>query len=164
VFQRSSEKEAAIELLRSFRLDEPFRGRRSAVEQFETAYDAINRPVTGSTDPAQTSLIPMREAIETALDHLLHMRPIRTNIGNVQGQNKDWRKIVAIAIQLKKDEIPESIFQSWARDWSNLKSQLLSPAKTERIDRAEWGRRISKATRFVIAFLSGLDAGKIDHP
>jgi hypothetical protein len=161
VVDRSAEKEKVLELMRKFQLNKSFHGRYSSANQFEIAYDAMNRPVSERIDPANTSLIPMREAIETALDHLLFLRPIRSNIRDVEGPNKDWRKIKAIADQLKRDGVPKGQIQSWARDWQSLKKGLLSPAKTEKIDREEWRNRINKATIFVIGFLSGLDPDKL---
>jgi hypothetical protein len=161
VIKRSADKEKVIGLMRSLQLHESFHGRKSSTDQFETAYNALNRPVSGLSDPANTSLIPMREAIETAIDHLLYLRPTRSNIGDVRGQNKDCRKVVAIGSQLGRDAIQEEQIQSWARDWWSLKKQMLSPAKTEPIDREKWIRRINQATVFLIGFLSGLDPKKL---
>jgi hypothetical protein len=154
-------KNEAIELLELFGLDKPFHDRRSALEQFNIAYKSLERPVTGDIDPANTSLIPMRECIETALDHLLYIRPERSNIGDVPGRNKDWRKIIAISEQLKRDEINEDLIHSWARDWTNLKDQL-SSAKIDPLNRTQWSQLIQKATLFIINLLSGLDENKIN--
>jgi hypothetical protein len=160
LIDRAANRHEAVDLFRSLGLDKSFHGRRSALEQFEVAYDAMEKPVTGATDPAQTSLLPIREAIETALDHLLYLRPNRVNIGDVEGKNKDWRKIIAISADLKKGNIPDQIVQSWARDWSNLKDDL-SYAKIDPLDRSEWARLLNKATLFVISFFSGLDPEKL---
>jgi hypothetical protein len=161
VIKKSANKTEALQLMHTLNLDKPFLNRRSSAEQFETAYDAMNKPVTGKFEPANTSLIPMREAIETALDQLLNQRPNKTNIPDVENQNKDWRKINAIAEQLKQDSIPDSQISYWAGEWTTLKKNLLSPAKTERIDRDEWAKRINRSTIFLIGFLSGLDSTKL---
>ena len=161
VVTRSADKEKVLKLMRDLGLDRPYHDRRSAAEQFETAYDAMSKPVAGNVDPAGTSLIPMREAIETAIDHLLDKRPARTNLPAVKGQNKDWRKVHAIAEQLKKDSIPDSQVASWAQEWSTLKDRSLSPAKTEPVHRDEWARRINTATIFLNGFLSGIDTTKL---
>jgi hypothetical protein len=158
---KSANKNMALSLIDQFGLDKSFQNRVSVRDQFETSYDAINRPVTGKFDPANTSLIPMREAIGTMIDHLLYLRPDRSNIKESKGLNKDWRKVIAIADQLKRDDLPEYQPQSWAEEWSNLKNKKLSPGKTERIDRDEWFTRIHLATIFIIGFLSGLDSKKI---
>lgn len=158
---KSADKYKALLLIDQFGLDKSFHNRRSVRDQFETSYDAINRPVTGKFDPANTSLIPMREAIETMIDHLLYLRPDRSNIKDSKGPNKDWRKVTAIAAQLKKDNLPESQPQSWAEEWIELKRTMLSPGKTEQINRDEWLKRINLATIFIIGFLSGLDPEKL---
>ena len=147
-----------------FRLDVSMPGRRSALDQIRTAFDAMRRTVqdSGTIDtPANTSLIPMREGIETALDHLLELRPNRTNINRALGPNQPWRKVVAVAEQLKKVEIDEAQVSAWARDWVNLKNKDLSPAKNDVPGRDEWIRRINRATVYFEGLLDGLDPMKI---
>jgi len=60
----------------------------------------------------------------------------------------------------KKDDVPDEMVDSWARDWTNLKDEL-SSAKVDPLDRSEWSRLLNKATLFVKSFLSGLDPSKI---
>lgn len=161
VLGRSADKEKVLHLMTNLRLNESYHDRISAAQQFETAYDALNRPVSGNHDPANTSLIPMREAIETTLDHLGYLRPQRSNLENAEGESKDWRKVTTVASQLQKEGITDSEIQSLARDWVNLKKKDLSPSKTEIIGREEWTKRINKATVFLISFLSSLDPAKL---
>lgn len=161
VLGRSADKKKVLHLMSNLRLNESYHDRISAAQQFETAYDALNRPVSGKHDPANTSLIPMREAIETTLDHLGYLRLQRTNLENADGESKDWRKVITVASQLRKEGITDSEIQSLARDWVNLKKEDLSPAKTESISREEWAKRINKATVFLAGFLSALDPAKL---
>ncbi|MGA2111759.1 MAG: hypothetical protein ABSG98_06365 [Anaerolineales bacterium] len=161
VLARTASKEKVVELMKAFGLDKSHHGRISAIRQFITAYDALQRPVSGDFDPASTSIIPMREAIETTIDHLLDLRPTRSNLVAAEGQNKDWRKVAAIADQLRKDFVTPEQIQSWARDWCFLKRSTLSPSKTEPINRSTWERRINEATIFLASLMSGLDPAKL---
>lgn len=160
VIERAAKKEKAFELMEKFGLDEThIEGQLSPREQFETAYDALSRPVSGEDRIATTSLIPMRGAIDSALDNLLHQTSGAT-LTATDGPNKPYRKVAVISRELALDEVEESQRQKWAQDWVRLLDEL-SGGKKEAIERDELRRLVNKATLFVIGFLSGLDPNKL---
>ena len=89
------------------------------------------------------------------------MRPESLSYKDLDGENKDWRKVIAISDQLIKDDLPKNQPQAWASEWVDLKNHKLSPVKTKAINREEWFKRIYISTVFIIGFLSGLDPQKL---
>lgn len=149
-------REDVAELLIRFGFDEPqFPGDKSPLEQFTISQEAFNRPVTPS-DPASTSLIPLRECIHSVLDGLIQARPNPEPIGKNQR-----KKVIAIGNQLKSDSLPNEIVQEWADEWHDLNRGDLSGAKREAISRQEWQRRLRRGTLFLHSILKGLDPGKL---
>lgn len=160
VVERTVNKENVIKLLNKLGLDRKC-DYKNSLENFIIAHDSLEKTVTGEVDPAITSLIPMRESINTAIDDLLKMRPRRDNIPLIQGLNKEQRKIRVIAEQLKYDDIDDAQIRNWTDEYKDLNDRLLSPSKNSYIDRDEWIRSINKATIFLESFLSGIDPEKL---
>ena len=161
VIERAAKKEKAFKLMEQLGLDESHvRGLLNPLEQFKTAHDALSKPVSGEDRVATTSLIPMREAINSALDNLLHHASGAT-LTSADGPNKPYRKVAVIARELGRDEIHETQRQKWAQDWDRLLAEL-SDGKKEIIERDELRRIVNKSTLFIISLLSGLDSDKLN--
>lgn len=162
VIERAANKEKAYKLMGQLGLDESHvDGQLSPLEQFRTAYDALERPVSGEDRVATTTLIPMREAIDSALDNLLH-RVSGASLTAADGPNRPFRKVAVIGRELALDEVDESQRQKWAQDWVRLLDEL-SDGKKEIIERDELRRLVNKATLLVIGLLSGLDPKKVNR-
>jgi hypothetical protein len=161
VISRSANRDKVIGLMKQFDLDKPHKeGEVSPMDQFQAAYDALNRPVSGEIPRANTALIPMREAIDSSLDSLLH-RTSGARLDKADGPNKPYRKVMAIAKALSLDEIDEPQFRNWAQIWHDLLDEL-SGAKKEMIGREELRRLVNKSTLFLSSLLGGLDSDKLN--
>ena len=154
VSERAAHADEVANLMKSLGLDQAPPGRKSALELFETAHAAFKAPVLEG-NPIATSLIPMREAIRTAIDALLRRRPKQEKSRN------EWSKIVSIGRQLKRDGLPDTIVPSWASQWTHALQTYLSPAKEEDIPRDEWRQRLVRSTVFLKGFLGGIDPSKL---
>jgi hypothetical protein len=146
-------RRSVINLFHELSLDQPLNGEISPIAQFEIAFEAYDHPVT-DTDPAATSLVPMRECIRTLLGVLLKLRPTQ------ESAKPEREKIISIGKQLCKGGNSESVIIEWADQWDRLDNLDLSPAKNVPISRDEWTDRITRATLFLESFLSGLDRQK----
>jgi hypothetical protein len=131
-------------------------GKKSPVELLHTAHQAYSQPVSPS-NPVSTSLIPMRECIESVVNELLRRRPKQ------EKAKKNWSKIESIGRQLKKEEVDPAEIQSWARQYRELVHTILSPAKQADLSREEWEVRLQQATLFLEGFLKGLDPSKFKN-
>lgn len=152
---RPALRESVEDLLEEFGFDHPqYPGEKSPLEQFRIAHEAFNTPVTES-DPASTSLIPLRECIHSVLDGLLQSRPNPEPTGRNQR-----KKLISIAMQLKSDSLPDEVAQEWADEWHDLNTGDLSGAKRQDMSREEWERRLRRGTSFLHSLLKGLDSSK----
>ena len=151
---RSSREEEVIALMKSLGLDSAQKGKKSPLEQFQTAHESFSKPVIES-NPIITSLIPMRESIRLTIDYLLRRRPKQ------EITKREWDKIISIGSQLSYSTISQQQIQSWAGIWLGELKYSLSPAKEEDISRDEWTKRITKSTLFLKSFLSGIDLTKL---
>jgi len=154
VSERAADAKEVGKLMESLELDQAPPGRKSALEQFKTAHAAFKAPVSEG-NPIATSLIPMRESIHTTINTLLRRRPKQEKTKN------ECSKIVSIGRQLKRDDLPDSIVNSWASQWTRALQTYLSPAKEEDISRDEWLRRLVRSTLFLKGFLHGIDPSKL---
>lgn len=96
IVNRPEIKANVTKLMRIFHLDISHPGKKSPLENFQIAYHAFENPVADNS-PAITSLIPMREAINSTINELLHSRPKQEMTGI-----SDKNKISSIGKQLKK--------------------------------------------------------------
>jgi hypothetical protein len=154
VVERSANEAEVIGLMKSFGLDIPYEGKRSALDQFRTAHDAFRNPV-GGDQPAITSLIPMREAMRETVDFLLKHRPTQ------EKARSEWAKIHSIGNQLGYDELQAELIDSWAEQWQAILDNDLHEAKQKDINREEWRRRLVRSTLFLKNLLKGLDPNKL---
>jgi len=156
---RPALRESIEKLLKEFGFDDPqYPGEKSPLEQFRIAHEAFNTPVTDS-DPASTSLIPLRECIHSVLDGLFRARPVPEAAGRNQR-----KKLISIATQLKSDSLPDEVAQEWADEWHDLNTGDLSGAKRQEMTREEWERRLRRGTSFLHSLLKGLDMSKFARP
>ncbi len=155
VTTRPTLKDDVIHLIKTFHLDIAPAGKKSTLELFQTAHLAFDVPVSQG-EPAITSLIPMREAINSAIDQLLRLRPIQEKTGS-----SDRKKILSIGTQLKKSIIDDVVIQQWADQWHDINDNDLSGSKRHQMTREEWRHRLFRATQFLYSFLSGLDPEKL---
>jgi hypothetical protein len=153
--KRPALKSKVIILLQMFHLDKSPTGKKSSLELFQIAHQAYEAPISNNI-PVITSLVPMREAVESALDALLKLRPIQEPTGSSHS-----RKIESIGAQLKKDNISDRIIQEWANQWHDISDRDLSASKRYQMTRDEWGRKLNRATEFFYSFLTGLDSSKL---
>jgi hypothetical protein len=147
--------------MRSFGLAKPPAGKKSVVELFETAWAAYDMPVTTSFS-ANTSLIPMRECLEMAIDELLKKRPSQESVrGGWLG------KIASLFKSLGRAGVTEADIQGLMNQWQNparpdlaLEDEL-SSAKTANYGRGQSMDVLRRATIFLKQLLTGLDPAKL---
>jgi hypothetical protein len=153
VIDRSINQEEIVTWMKVFGLDKSYPNEKTAIEHFRTAWAAYEMPLT-STSPVNTSLIPMRECIETVITQLLQRR-------QQQEPAKSWRdKILSLGKQAVLGGITESDVVSWANEWEKL-VDALSGAKKSSYSRPEWLALLREATLFLKSFLLGLDPNKL---
>jgi len=152
IINRPPHKEEVLNLVKEFGLDKTMSGQKSVLQQFETAWAAYDRPVT-SDSPINTSLLPMREAIESTISELLRSRPKQESTKNLK------EKIISIGKQLACDGILVDNIQGWASKWYGLQNKL-SESKNKDLPRDEWHKLLLEATLFLKELLLGLDISK----
>lgn len=148
-----TDKEKAIRLLIEFGFDQGYSGKKSPLEHFQTAYDAFESPVN-QNNPVDSSLLPMRSAIEDIIATLLRKRPKQIKTG------RNLLKIKSIGNQLCRQGIGCTTITSWAEEYKRLISQL-SSAKDDDFTREKWRILIRDSTIFIQEFLEGLDPQKM---
>jgi hypothetical protein len=158
VANRPTLKADVINLIQTFHLDIAPTGKKSPLELFRTAHQAFESPIS-KDNPVITSLVPMREAVESALDELLKLRPQQESTGSSHS-----KKILSIGAQLKKDFISDVVVQEWADQWHDISDKDLSASKRYHMTREEWSRKLIRATQFFHSFLTGLDPMKTRKP
>lgn len=147
-----AEKNKVLSLLRQYGLDSAISGRKSPIEQFETACAAFENPAKAG-NPAVTSLIPMRECINETIAALLRRRP-------KQEPARKQQKILSIGKQLSQNGVSTSAIRSLADRWSEL-SDKLSGSKQSLYSREEWITCLRQASLFLIQLLQRLDRSKM---
>jgi hypothetical protein len=155
VANRPTLKDEVISLIRTFHLDIAPTGQKSSLELFQIAHKAFESPIS-TGNPVITSLVPMREAIESALDELLKLRHKQEATGASYS-----KKILSIGAQLKKDFISDVVVQEWADQWHDINDKDLSASKRYQMTREEWSRKLNRATLLFHSLLTGLDPTKI---
>lgn len=154
ISKRIADKKQVASIMREFNLDKPFPGEKSPLELFLTAHNAFEIPVNND-DPVGTSLIPIRESINSLISHLLRERP------NQEPCKNEIEKIKSIGKQLKKESLAENVIISLADQWHLMKNEELSPSKNKLISRKEWQYRLNRSTIFIESLLNGLDVNKL---
>jgi len=153
VIDKLVEKSKALELLHEFGLSTSSPGRKSQVDLLEASCAAFERPVTQGSS-ASTSLIPMRECINSTIAALLQRRP-------KQEPAKSHRdKILSIGIQSAHSGITDWAINSMADRWEKLSNEL-SSSKQKDIPREEWMAILRRAMVLLIEFLQSLDQKKM---
>jgi hypothetical protein len=153
VIDRLAEKSKALELLHEFGLSTTAPGRKSPPELLEAACAAFERPVTQGS-AASTSLIPMRECINSTVAALLQRRP-------KQEPAKSHRdKILSIGSQTAHSGITDWAIELMADRWEKL-SKELSSSKQKDVPREEWMAIMRRAMVLLIEFLQSLDQTKM---
>ena len=153
VIDRLPFKQKAVDLLHKFGLDTAAGGKKSPVDHFAAAWAAFERPVaTGSV--AITSLIPMRQCIDSVVAELIRRRPEQEQI------KPRADKIKFIGRQLARDGIRATVIQSLNERYGKLHDEL-SSAKEAALSREEWRASLQKATLFLVELLECLDPAKI---
>lgn len=151
---RPALKDEVVQLFRDFGFDVPQApGEKSPLEQFEIAHTSFLNPVT-EDNPVSTSLLPLRECIDTVVASLIRMRPHQEP---AQGHRN---KIISIGIQLKKTSFPQTIVEELADQWHSLHDDL-SGSKKKNITRDDWLARLNRGTSFLHGLLNGLDPHKL---
>lgn len=142
-------------LIRVFGLHNAPPGEKAPLELFDMAQSAFSSPVSGS-NPASTSLLPMRECIQATLTQLLRRRPTQEQTGSSEKE-----KVKSIARQLRRANVGDEVVEAWADEWHRLNDKDLSSSKRAQLSRKEWGLRLTTATRFLHSLLSQLDPTKL---
>lgn len=153
VIDRLVEKSKALELLHDFGLSTTAPGRKSPTELLEAACAAFERPVTQGSS-ASTSLIPMRECINSTVTALLQRR-------HKQEPARSHRdKILSIGRQAALSGIKDWAINSMAGRWEKLWNEL-SSSKQKDVSRKEWMAILRQAMALLIEFLQSLDQTKM---
>jgi len=147
-------RDDVIELFKEFGFDVPqVPGDKSPQEQFTIAHESFQNPITVG-NPVSTSLLPMRESIDTIIASLLRMRPTQEETKNERA------KIISIGLQLKKENLPQNVVEELADEWHSLKKDL-SGFKKKDAERTDWLARLNRGTSFLYSLLIGLDSRKL---
>ncbi len=151
---KSHEKDALVSLIQSLQLDSLQKGKRSSLQQLETAYKAFEITVDTST-PSLTSLIPMRECILQIIDILLKNRKRQEKTTSTS------RKVTSILIQLKRDSVSEKLIEDLAIQCKDILDNRLSPSKNTTVTRLQWQKSLVVSILWLKAFLLAIDPNKM---
>jgi hypothetical protein len=146
-------RDDVLSIIAYLQLDATPRGKKRPSEQITIAFNAFEQPVT-DTNPVSTSLLPMRESIETIISELLRRRPTQEKAGN------DYQKIISIGMQLRRAKVVDALVHTWADQFVSITNEL-SGTKRADITRDEWAQRLKRAILFLDGFLKGLDPVKV---
>jgi len=153
VIDRLAEKSNAIKLLHEFGLSTAAPGKKSPTELLEAACAAFEKQVTQGC-AASTSLIPMRECINSTVAALLQRR-------HEQEPAKSRRhKILSIGRQAARSGIANWAIESIAMKWEKMSDEL-SSSKQKDVSREEWMAILRRAMILLIEFLQSLDQTKL---
>ena len=141
-------------LIQSLQLDSLQKGKRSPLQQLETAYKAFEITFDTST-PSLTSLIPMRECILQIIDILLKNRKRQEKMTSTS------RKVTSILIQLKRDSVSEKFIEDLAIQCKDILDNRLSPSKNTTVTRLQWQQSKGVSILWLKAFLSAIDPSKM---
>lgn len=151
---RKADENLLIDLMKKFGLDSTKPDKKSPIDLYLSGLAAFKGPVI-ENNPISTSLLPIREAIESAINKLLMQR-------QQQEKAKSWHaKIISIGNQLKLAEIQIETFESLASRWDRMLDKNLSSAKDQNITRDEWDFRIKELSMWFISFLESIDLEKV---
>lgn len=139
--------------------------RMSVAENFRTACEAYEKPVYQTEEddsPAQTILLPLRSAIDDAIERLYQRRPKNTPLDKPPNQDTQKAKIISIGEQLRYDSVPIPTIREIAEDWpKRVKKKLLTRSKGDPITEEEMRNRFLKVLLFFETFLSAIDPTKL---
>jgi len=153
VIDRFADKEKVLILLKRHGLSSSTQGQKSPVELFETAWAAFEKPVKQDAS-ADTSLIPMRECINSTIAEMLRRRP-------GQEPAKSQRdKIISICKQLAGEDVSKWAIENMTAQWENLLDEL-SGSKQKTYSREKWRDCLRRASLFLMEFLESLDPSKM---
>lgn len=153
VIDKLADKRTALKLLHEFGLSTTTPERKSPTELLETACAVFEKPAMPGV-AASTSLLPMRECIDSTIAALLRRRPNQEKAGS------HGEKICSIGKQLARSEIPKEVIDSMADRWQKLQNDL-SGSKQKDISREEWRATLREAMLLLIEFLQSLDQTKM---
>jgi hypothetical protein len=152
VIDRVAEKDNIRSLLQQYGLSTSPSGQKSSLDLFESAWNAFEIPASPEA-AAETSLIPMRECINSVIAALLRRR-------QRQEPAKTQRaKILSIVGQLAGPGVTQWAIESMADRWDKLLDEL-SGSKQQRYSREEWRDCLRRASLFIMEFLQSLDPSK----
>lgn len=142
------------QLFKEYGFDKPqVVGDKSPLEHFEIAHEGFQNPII-ENNPVSTSLIPMRECINSIIASLLKMRPTQEVTKNERA------KIMSIGMQLKKDTLPQAAIDELADEWYSINNDF-SNFKKKDVERTDWLARLNRGTSFLYSLLNGLDSTKL---
>jgi hypothetical protein len=149
-------------LMRQLGLDQARRptGGLSPLALLEQAERHLEMP--GTKDDASSILLPLREAIDAALDELEHRGSRGGAIAQAQGE-KRYRKIVGIGTTCGNASVPQPaarFFDQRGKDGVAAYNHL-SQTKKAKVARDEVRRLFIEGVSFLEAFLGGLDPAKL---
>ncbi len=153
VIDKLADKTTALKLLHEFGLSTTSPGRKSPTELLEAACAAFEKPAIPGV-AASTSLIPLRECIDSTITALIPRRPKQEKAGS------HGDKIRSIGKQTARSEIPKGVIDSMADRWQKLSNDL-SGSKQKDISREEWRATLREAMLLLIEFLQSLDQTKM---
>jgi hypothetical protein len=153
VIDKLAEKSKALELLAEFGLSTAVTGDKSPADLLETACAAYERPVAECASAA-TSLIPMRECINSTVAALLRRRPKQ------EPAKSQSDKILSIARQTAHAGIEDWAIAALADRWEVLNGEL-SISKKKDISREEWMATLRRSIVLLVEFLQMLDQTKM---
>jgi len=153
VIDKFTEKDNILRLLQQYGLSNATPDRKSPSELFKTAWEAFEGPVKRG-NPADTSLIPMRECINSTIAEMLRRRPRQ------EPAKSQREKIISIFRQIGEDGISEWAVENMATRWEKLVGEL-SSSKQKNYSRDEWRNCLRRASLFLMEFLQSLDPSKM---
>jgi len=153
VIDKLADKKTALKLLHEFELSTTTPERKSPTELLETACAAFEKPAMPGVS-ASTSLLPLRECIDSTIAALLRRRPNQEKAGSHR------EKIRSIGKQVARSEIPKEVIDSMADRWQKLQKDL-SGSKQKDISREEWRATLREGMLLLIEFLQSLDQTKM---
>lgn len=146
-------QKAGEELIR-LGLDAAIPGKQSALNLLQEAQQAFLKPSAPNVSPIGV-LIPVREAIKTAIAELLRRRPTQEST-----KRKISNKVLSIGKQCLKTTVPQTELNELASEAEHL-IDVLSSAKEDTMERERTRALFNRACTFLKRFLGAIDETKL---
>lgn len=129
---------------------------RRPIQFLDEAYAIVEYPTIA--DPVTSVILPVRSAIDSTIDELLHRRPVQGPAGT------RTEKILSIGLQCARSGLPPDQFAEFAKSDRQLNAELSGDGKRKAMESAQVIGLFHRSALFLRGLLQALDEGRLRPP